>query len=154
MGIQLTEDDARQSLTGHVAIKGAEIHEKYGPTIGWDELLRILEDRSCCRYPCGIIFDADPLQPGEFAYPVDKGERPEDGFEICVHPFFLLHKDRVPQLVLYQLVQVNYGDFASAEDAEAFGASALGLSRDEYYRALCEMADKVGGSGETCGCHG
>jgi len=32
---KLTTNDARQSLTAHVAAKGAEIFEKYGPHIGW-----------------------------------------------------------------------------------------------------------------------
>ena len=45
MAEQLTVDDARQSLTAHVAAKGAEIFEKYGPRIGWKELLQILADR-------------------------------------------------------------------------------------------------------------
>ena len=38
-------------------------------------------------------------------------------------------------------------EFASADDAETFGAGALGLSKDEYYEALCEMADQIGGCG-------
>jgi hypothetical protein len=42
-------------------------------------------------------------------------------------------------------VLVNYGEFASAEDAETFGAAALGLARDDYYQALCGLADQVGG---------
>jgi hypothetical protein len=61
-----------------------------------------------------------------------------------VHPYFATQPERVPHLVLYHLVAVNYGEFASAEDAEVFGASALGLSQDEYYRALCQMADEIG----------
>lgn len=40
---------------------------------------------------------------------------------------------------------INYGEFALPEDAETFGASALGLSKDEYYATLCEMADEIGG---------
>jgi hypothetical protein len=147
MAIQLTAADARQSLNGHVAAKGREIRAKYGPHIGWQELLRILEDRACVRYPCEVVFDAGPLQAGEFAFPVAKGARPEDGFQMHVHPFFLTQLERVPGLVLYQLVLVNYGEFASADDAETFGAAALGLSRDEYYAMLCEMADEIGGCG-------
>jgi len=50
----------------------------------------------------------------------------------------------VAYLVLYQLVVVNYGGFASADDAEVFGAHSLGLSREDYYAALCEMADRIG----------
>jgi hypothetical protein len=144
MAIQLTAEDARQSLNGHVAAKGREIRAKYGPHIGWQELLRILEDRACVRYPCEIVFDAGPLQAGEFAFPVAKGARPEDGFQMHVHPFFLTQLERLPGLVLYQLVLVNYGEFASADDAETFGAAALRISRNEYYQILCGLADQVG----------
>lgn len=143
MGHQLTEDDARQSLAGHVADKGRAIHEKYGPNIGWNQLQLILQDRAFVRYPCEIVFDSSPLQEGEFAYPAAKGDRPEEGFIIYVHPYFGTQPARVPQLVLYQLVLVNYGEFASAEDAETFGANALGISRDEYYHALCSMSDEI-----------
>jgi hypothetical protein len=145
MSTKLTADDAEQSLTAHVAAKGDEIRERYGPNIGWAQLLRILDDRSCVRYPCEIVFDSTLLELGEFAHPALKGDRPEDGFVMAVHPVFQSDLDRVPWLVLYQLVLVNYGSFASAEDAETFGAHALGLDRECYYQALCQMADLVAG---------
>ena len=151
-------EDARQSLCAHVGARGAQIHAKYGPRIGWAELQRILADRDCVRYPCEIAFDAGPLVGNEFAHPVARGERPEDGFVLCVHPHFSGEPDRVPLLALYQLVLVNYGLFASPEDAETFGAAALGLTRDEYYAELCAMADEVSpgppadDAGTGCGC--
>jgi hypothetical protein len=143
--------EARQSLNAHVIAKGTEIREKYGPAIGWEELLRLMEDRAYVRYPCDLVFDAGPLEPGECAHPVAKGDHPEDGFAMYVHPFFLAQLSQVPALVLYQLVSVNYGVFASADDAEAFGASVLGLTKDEYYRTLCELADRLGGEGGAAG---
>lgn len=138
-----SEEDVRQSLSTHVAERGTEIFRKYGPRIGWDELLRLLDDRACVRYPCRIVFDTAHLQPGEFAYPVRLGEQPEDGFTMHVHPVFQTRLDAVPALVLYQLVLLNYGPFASADDAEVFGAAALGMSRDEYYTKVCELADQA-----------
>ncbi len=146
MSRQPTAEDAKQSLTAHVAAKGEEIRAKFGSRIGWSQLLQILEDRNFVRYPCEIVFDAAALQPGEFAHPASKGKRPEDGFTMFVHPHFMTQPERVPYLVLYQLVLVNYGKFASPEDAETFGASVLGLSKDEYYQALCTMADELTGS--------
>ena len=140
---RLSADDAKQSLSAHVALKGEEIHAKYGPTIGWRELSRILQDRTCTRYPCEIAFDAAELEAGEFAHPVAKGGRPEEGFTMYVHPYYMTDLDRVPCLVLYQLVVVNYGPFVSADDAETFGACALGLSREAYYQALCDLADEL-----------
>jgi hypothetical protein len=95
------------------------------------------------RYPCEIVFDAAPLQAGEFAHPVAKSDHPRDGFVIYVHPLFMMQLEQVPLLVLYQLVLVNYGAFASPDDAETFGAAALGLSKDEYYESLCRLADEL-----------
>ncbi|RPJ24766.1 MAG: hypothetical protein EHM35_16080 [Planctomycetaceae bacterium] len=152
MSTTLTPEDARQSLAAHVAEKGAAIFEKYGPHIGWSELLKILEDRACVRYPCHIVFDASELQPGEFAHPVPDGKRPEDGFTMQVHPLFMTALEEAPVLVLYQLVLVNYGAFASPEDAETFGAAALGLSKEDYYQRVCQLADQLGAPGpQPCG---
>src|SRR5262245_14328844 len=120
MSVRLTAADAQQSLAAHVAIKGAELHQKYGPKIGWNELLRILQDRAFCRYPCEIVFDASALLPGELAHPLAKGAAPEAGFIMHVHPLLMTQLQRVVGVVLYQLVVVNYGEFASAHDAEAF----------------------------------
>jgi hypothetical protein len=135
--------EARQSLNACAAALGAGIHRKYGPRIGWSELLRLLQDRDFVRYSCEIVFDAALLRPGELAHPVAKGEHPRDGFSMHVHPFFISRLEQVPVLVLYQLVLVNYGAFAVAADAEAFGAAALGLERDDYYETLCRLADEL-----------
>jgi hypothetical protein len=136
-----------------------DIRAKYGPLIGLPELRRILADRDCVRYPCELVFDAGPLLTGEAAHPVPKGERPEDGFTLCVHPHFSADPDRVPILALYQLVLVNYGVFASPEDAENFGAAVLGIPRDEYYSRLCALVDEIapdpsaaGATGAGCDC--
>jgi hypothetical protein len=140
---QLTIDDAKQSLNAHVAAKGADLQANYGPQIGSAELARLLQDRVHVRYPCELRFDAQPLLEGEFAHPVPNGDRPEDGFTIFVHPAFENQPDRLAYLVLYQLVLVNYGPFASSDDAETFGSAALGLTKEEYYQALCQLADQV-----------
>jgi hypothetical protein len=147
MPTQLTAEDGHQSLNAHVAAKGAEVHAKYGPRLGWNELQRLLEDRAYVRYPCTIAFEYLPLRSGEFAHPVPNGARPEDGFTIYVHPYYLAQPERIPYLVLYQLVLVNYGEFATADDAEVFGASALGLSQEDYYATLCELADELSPAG-------
>jgi hypothetical protein len=136
-------EEARQSLNAAAAALGAEIYDKYGPEISWAKLLQILEDRKCVRYPCEIVFDAAPLLAGEFAHPVGKGDHPREGFTMYVHPCFESRREELPLLVLYQVVLVNYGAFAAGEDAEALGAAALGLGREQYYAALCRLADAL-----------
>ena len=147
MAVILTADDAKQSLSAHVAAKGVEIYTKYGPHIGWKELQQIVQDRACVRYPCEIVFDASGLLEGELAHPMPNSDDPEDGFKLHVHPIFMPHLDKALMLVLYQLVLVNYGEFACSDDAEAFGSAALGMEKEEYYHALCGLADQVGGCG-------
>jgi hypothetical protein len=147
MNTRLTAQDATTSLAAHVADKGRQIWQRYGPSLGWKELQAILQDSAFVRYPCEIRFDAGELELGEMAHPVCRGGRPEDGFIMYVHPVFMTQLERVPHLVLYQLVLVNYGDFVSAEDAEVFGAAALGISREDYYQTLCELSDQLDGMG-------
>lgn len=144
MATPLTAADARTSLNNHVADKGAELFAKYGPAIGMTQLPAILADRTLVRYPCELVFDSSRLQPGEFAYPEQKGDVPEEGFTLLVHPVYLTQPVMIPYLVLYQLVVVNYGDFASPDDAETFAAAALGLPREDYYGILCNLADQLG----------
>jgi len=134
---------AHDSLNSHAAAKGEEIRAKYGPRLGWTQLLQLQADRALIRYPWTIQFDSGPLEPGECAHPVPCGDRPEDGYTLFVHPSFQTQLDRVAYLALYQLVLINYGPFATPDAAETFGASALGLSTDEYYQVLCELADAL-----------
>ncbi|HSU56271.1 MAG TPA: hypothetical protein VLT36_19585 [Candidatus Dormibacteraeota bacterium] len=145
---KLTIEDARQSLTAHAAEKGLQAFEKYGPNLGWNELKQLLQDPSLVRYPCEVIFDSNGLLPGELAHPFPQGDTPEDGFKLHIQPRFLSRLDQVPAIVLYQLVLVNYGEFAAAEDAEAFGAAALGLTKEQYYEMLCGLADRCGKEGD------
>lgn len=145
MSRQLTVEDSRQALLDHVCEKGCALGLEYGPVLDRQTLDRVLQDGRFVRYPCELSFDPAPLQPGEFAFPEPRGPHPGDGFTIHVHPRFADRDQDVAALVLYQLVVVNYGDFASSEDAETFGAAALGITRDEYYTRLCALSDEVGG---------
>jgi hypothetical protein len=145
MAKHLKADTVRCNLAAELAAKAGEIRQKYGPEIGWNELQRLLEDRQCAPFPCEIRFDAEPLLPGEFGHAVPKGATKEQGFIIYLHPLYAKQLARVPYLVLHQLVLVNYGESATPDDAETFGSLALGLSKEEYYRALCDLSTQIGG---------
>jgi hypothetical protein len=143
MPTQLTAEDGRQSMEAHAAAKGFELREKYGPAVGWGQLQRILADRTLVRYPCEIVFDASGLVQGECAHAQQKADDPGEGFTLFIHPFFVSQPPEAVLLALYQLVAINYGPFASSDDAEAFGAAALGISKDDYYERICQAADQL-----------
>lgn len=145
MARELKSAESRRHLSAEVAAQGEQIVRNYGPQMGWEQLQQLLADRRFVRYPCELRFAADPLLPGEFAHPVAKGTIPEDGYVLFIHPHYAAELPSVPYLVLHQLVLINFGEAATADDAETFGALALGLSKDAYYQALCGLSHEIGG---------
>ena len=153
----ITEDDLKSAVGDHAEERAYAIRAKYGPEIDYETLLSILEDRECVRYPVTIEFDSSRLEPGMFASAElvpeeipeedvewrDGYEESSDEYVIVVHEAFKDWLDALPALVLYHLVVVNYGDLATAADAEAFGSTVLGMDREEYYALLCDLADQV-----------
>ncbi len=133
----------RADVAGDLAARAAEIRRKYGPSLGWGELQALLKDRTVTPFPCEVRFDAAPLLPGEFGHPIPKGLRREDGFILCLHPRYAGQASVLPYLVLHQLVLASYGSTATAEDAEIFGSIALGLSKEAYYRTLCDLSSLI-----------
>ena len=62
-----------------------------------------------------------------------------------MHPLFENRPDDLPLLVAYHVPSINYLDVATHVEAELFGAALLGLSVDDYYARLCELADSIPG---------
>ncbi len=145
MARELKQAEARRHLTDQVTTAGEQIARHYGPHLGWEQLQRLLADRRFVRYPCELRFEAEPLLPGEFAHPVQKGQAPEEGYILYVHPHYASQLPSVPYLVMPQLALINFGAHATAEDAETFGALALGVSKEAYYQALCDLSNQISG---------
>ncbi|HWQ92365.1 MAG TPA: hypothetical protein VN673_11885 [Clostridia bacterium] len=127
----------------------SRVRAKYGPKLGWEQLLELLQDRECVPWPCEVRFDADPLLPGEFAHTFPNSQTPLEGYRICVHPVYEDQPEVVPYLVLQQVAFLVLGAGATPDDAEAFGAACFGLTRDHYYMVLCDLAALAGGD-ELC----
>ncbi len=140
---RLTEQDAKTALGDHVEAKANEARLSHGLYIDADAIVRMLDDRAVVRYPVGVRFDAEPLEPGEFAWPMALGEHPSAGFCLFVHPWFENQPDAWPLLFAYHIPSINYGDIVAHEDAERYGAALLGMTVEDYYGALCELVDSI-----------
>lgn len=143
MDRKLTEQDARTALRDHVCDKADDARRRYGGRVDYAAILRMLEDRNVVRYPTEVRFDSTSLEPGEFAHALPLGENPLAGFHLVVHPKFETRPEILPGLIAYHLVRINYGEIATHEEAELFGATLLGLDPEEYYLALCSAADSI-----------
>ena len=140
---RLTESDGREALRDHLVARATEARLRHGLYIDADAIIRILDDRAVVRYPVGVRFDASPLEPGEFAWPMPLGEHPSEGFCLFIDPWFENQPDAWPLLIAYHLPSVSYGEIVSPEDAEAFAATLLGIDTETYYQALCELVDSI-----------
>lgn len=129
------------AITKHAIEKANEIRTRYGPVIDYPSILHILDDRRCIRYPTKIQFVNDGIEEGLFAKTEPLSDNPDDGYIISLHHIFEDQVDILPALILYQSVLVNYGDLATAIDAEFFGSTVLGIERDSYYNQIVSLTD-------------
>ena len=140
---KLTPEAGQQALRDHAVRVAQEARERYGGVVDAAAMQRMLQDELVVRYPTTLCFDAEALEPGEFAFPQPLGQHPSDGFRLCVHPYFEQRPDALPLLIAYHLVRINYGEIAGSREAESFGAALLGLGVEEYYQAVCALADEL-----------
>ena len=151
---KVDELSGQQSLHDHIIDKANDARLAYGPYWDFERIQNMMKDSKFVRFPVQIVFDASPLEPGEFAFVHQKNDQsPSDGFILFIHPFFEQQDDVLPLLIAYHLVVVNYGDIADSEEAEIFGATLMNMDKEEYYQAICALADQVtqtpGQSGNT-----
>ena len=146
MARQLTEQDAQIALKDHLGDKAMNARLLHGMYIDAEAIIKMLDDGDFVRYPVSLKFDAEHLQPGEFAMPVALGDHPSAGFCLCIHPYFEQQPEAWPLLIAYHIPTINYGEIVSHEDAEHFGATLVGLDSETYYNALCELADSIPGA--------
>lgn len=133
------------AVSQHALAKAAEIRERYGPIIDYPTVLAILDDRKSTRYPVQIKFTTDGIESGMFAKTDPVSENPDDGYVISLHANLEGQLEALPALILYQSVLVNYGDLATADDAELFGSGVLGMDREDYYEMVMALTDALWG---------
>lgn len=127
----------------HAIDKAKEIRARYGPVIDYPTVLRILEDRRCIRYPLKVQFVTEGIEPGMFGKTEPVSEDLDEGYVVSLHQAFEDRPDVLPALILYQSVLANYGDLATADDAEIFGSSVLDMEREAFYAQIVDLTDTL-----------
>lgn len=127
----------------HATDKAKEIRARYGPDINYAVVLQILDDRRCIRYPLKVQFVTEGIEPGLFGKTEPVSEDASEGYVVSLHQSFENRPDVLPALILYQSVLANYGDLATADDAEIFGATVLGMDREAYYEQIVTLTDRL-----------
>ena len=127
------------ALRLHAVSRAENARDRYGPEMTREAIDAMLADNEICRYRVTLAFDAAPIEDGYFAEAV----RVEDGFRLCIHPVFADDADAIAHIVGLHLPAPNYGKMVSSADAEAFGATLLGLSDEQFHADLWALAERL-----------
>lgn len=126
------------------------MEQTHGLPLKSDQLPNIFQDRGCVFYPVKMVYDADPLKDGEFAYMHQVDRDKNKGFMLYMHPKFKDRPEELPFLVAYHLAVVNFGEEVDSDVAEALGAALMKMEVDPYYdkiNALYESLSRKPGCG-------
>lgn len=142
MGKKLTVEDGKNALEEHITTKAFEILEKYNNITSMSQLFVLLQDRDYVRFPTTIEY-SDEIDSETFGYAEKKSEDCQDGYKILIKKEFENNPSLVVPMVIYLLVTVNYGEFATFKEAEIFGSILCGIDQEDYYNLLCNAVDQL-----------
>jgi hypothetical protein len=138
--IKLGEDSLRE----HIAAQAVVAHRKHGP-ITFAGLDALLTDPECLRHPARLVFEFGEMAGHQFAEPdVDERNREQDGRVLYLRPLLRDRPDLALLAVAYMIPVINYGDIITDEHCLRYGATLLGMMEEEFYAAICRMADFAG----------
>lgn len=137
----MNDDEAVAALSHHAAEAAVRARAALGANLDAENLGTFLSERILLRLPTELRFDGLGLDPHQFAHPVFVTE---NGERRCILHICSQYKD-LPDthayIVAYMAAAINYGAAASAELCETYGATLMGISVEDFYAAICRIAD-------------
>ncbi len=136
-------DDLHETLLRHAHEAAARSGAKLGGPLSVENIDAFLVDSDCLKYSVRIVYDDARLEPHQFAQPVFAGSAADRRCELHVHPHYANHPECLPFIVAYMAGAINYGDAVTMDLCEIYGAALMQMPREEFYRAVCQMADQL-----------
>jgi hypothetical protein len=138
------EQLGQHSLREHLVAQAQVAHRHYAPlTVA--KLDAFLLDPACLRYPTRLQFEFGEMAQHQFAQPdVDWRTPGQQGRVLYLRPLLRERPDLVVLAVAYMIAPINYGDIVTDEHCRLYGATLLGMMEEEFYQAICRLADAVG----------
>lgn len=138
------EQLGQHSLREHLLAQAIVAHQKHGPLTA-DKLDALLRDPDCLRHPVRLVFEFGEMAMHQFAQPdLDWRNPAQDGRVLYLRPLLRERPDLLPLAIAYMIPAINYGDIISDEHCLLYGAALMGMMEDEFYAAICRLADLVG----------
>ncbi|NUM53964.1 MAG: hypothetical protein HUU46_10005 [Candidatus Hydrogenedentes bacterium] len=137
------DDDLHASLLRHAQDAAARAIAKLGGPLSTANVARFLVDADCLKLYTKIVYDASALEPHQFAQPVFEGGAAHRSCRLDVHPHFADRPECLPFIVAYMAGAINYGNAVTLDLCEAYGAALMRMSREDFYAAVCRVADEL-----------
>ncbi len=132
------------SLREHIAAQAVVAHHRHAP-LTFAGLDALLSDPECLRYPVRLAFEFGEMAAHQFAQPdLDPHNPSQDGRVLYLRPMLRDRPDLILLAVAYMIPAINYGEIVTDEHCLRYGATLLGMMEDEFYKAICDVADFVG----------
>ena len=135
---QVGEDSLKTRLREQ-ALEALDRHGRFSP----GNLETVLNDRDTVRHPTRLVLEFGEMGMHQFAQP-EKDIRNPGGVMLYLRPTLGKRPDLICLAVSYMIPLINYGPIISDEHAIEYGSTLMNMGRDEYYAAICEMADFSG----------
>jgi len=133
-----------ESLREHLTAQAVVAHQKYGP-LSLEKLDAFLNDPACLRHPTRLVFEIGEMALHQFAQPERDFRHPDrDARVLYLRPQLEGRPELIIPAVAYMVPVINYGDIINDDHCLLYGATLLGLMRDEFYRQVCAVADFAG----------
>ena len=137
----MSDNEAVAALNQH-AIEAAErTLAALGGKLDGEKLETFLSNRTCLRLPTELCFDGLGLDAHQFANP---DFLTENGVRRCllhIRSQYEVLPDTHAYIVAYMTAAINYGAAASEGLCEQYGAILMGMTVDDFYAAICRIAD-------------
>lgn len=138
------EHVGQRSLLEHVRAQAEVARERHGPLTA-EALAALLTDPACLRHPVRLVFEFGEMALHQFGQPdLDWRNTGCDGRVLYLRPMLRDRPEWIALAVAYLIPLINYGEIVTDEICLHYGAALLGLAPDDYYRRICELADRVG----------
>lgn len=134
-------EELEASLQSHALRAARRACAKLGGPLDETNLARFLQDTDCLRYRTELRFDDAGLDPHQFAEPAFEAVEGERRCILHVRSRFRVRVESHPYIVAYMAAAINYGPAASGPLCELHGAALMNLSIQDFYDAVCAMAD-------------
>jgi len=131
------------ALFEHARFAAQRAQARLGGPLSPASLEQFLSDPLCLRYPTRIIYVRDGLEPHQVAHPFYRQSRNGVFCDLHVDPLLRKMPEAIYLVVAYMAAVINYGDAATPELAELFGALLTGMDPEMFYTTRCAVADSV-----------